>query len=503
MALVACGGSDDDPTPATGGSGGNAGAAGTAGGAQGGAAGDAGSAGTAGTAGGGGSAGGATNIDCASAAPLKLNTKSVGYLFPKGTKLAYSVELKAGQFVVIDTASTSLLTDYNDQSPENYIDTALTVYDATNNQLAFDDDSVPRGGNPDSEMFYHSPIDQTVCIVVEDLYSLMGVPPNSYAKTKERAKFELLVSDLNPETVTLDTGANDDAAGAQPMLLTDASGTDYTAALAWVGGVLNPDTDVDVYSFKMPAGTKNLSFSTMPKGLGNPKEAISGFGSTILPGTISFSDPQGNVFARVDPSKYAFTGGSSYFDISVPVAENTDVLMWVKRPAGVALGANDFYFIKQMMSDATNDAELEPNDTLATANLTCAAGGTCTFPNRGTDPVQSYYLMGFIDPETDVDYIEFDGLAGDVVALACSAVRNGSGLIGATFSLRDSTDTDLQTETETADQDLLWSNVTEAEPSMPAPSLPANGKYYLRVSATGQSTEVSGNYYICGLHIQP
>jgi hypothetical protein len=497
--FASCGSSSDE-TPATG-TGGSAGKAGNAG--------HAGTAGTttdggAGTAGGGGAAGGdgggATNIDCASAEALTLNKAATGYLWPKGGKRAYSVELKADQWIVMDTVANP-----NDATTQ-YIDTVLVLYDEENNQIAFDDDSVPRV-SMDSELFYHAPKDQKICIIVDEFSAVTGKAHTSYPATEAKAKFTLTVSDLDPAKFTVDTGDNNAAPG---QALTVIESSTPPTSFAYVGGMLNPDTDVDVYSFKMPTGTKNFEMSVMPFGKGLPQNAITGFGGTVTPNALEITDSTGKIFARINPEKFPFVGGDPSFQIMVPIAEETDVLMWVKRPAGV-VGANDFYVIKAAMSDTTNDPEKEvaggnTNNTLATAELGCDTppeGGTCVFPNHGdtTSTTRSYFIMGHIDPAADVDYIGFEASAGDSLALSCSSVRSGSGLIGPTFSWRDSADAEMQSETETEDADMMWSDNAEAEPSNPAVTMATAGWYYLKVSANGQDPNVTGNYYICGVHI--
>jgi hypothetical protein len=109
--------------------------------------------------------------------------------------------------------------------------------------------------------------------------------------------------------------------------------------------------------------------------------------------------------------------------------------------------------------------------------------------------------MGHINPATDVDYIKFESVANATFNLACSSIRAGAGLIGTTYSLRDAGDVELQKDVETADKDVLWSDSPDANATMPAVKLATAGAYYLKVSATGQDPEVTGNYYICGLHM--
>ena len=57
----------------------------------------------------------------------------------------------------------------------------------------------------------------------------------------------------------------------------------------------------------------------------------------------------------------------------------------------------------------------------------------------------------------------------------------------------------LQEETETATADLAWADSPGA--SKPSVSAGATGTYYLTLSATSVSTEVTDRHYICGIQV--
>jgi len=113
-----------------------------------------------------------------------------------------------------------------------------------------------------------------------------------------------------------------------------------------------------------------------------------------------------------------------------------------------------------------------------------------TFSNNRTD------FLGYLDSPTDVDNFFFVGEAGVEMILVCKARRTGSGLEGATFTLSDATGTELQTETETDDEDVMW---YDDYGSMDSIVFPTTGAYYLEVSATGQSATVISDFDYCML----
>ena len=175
------------------------------------------------------------------------------------------------------------------------------------------------------------------------------------------------------------------------------------------------------------------------------------------------------------------------------MAPGTEAAVAVHRASGSSAGDNDFYFIKQQNYDQDNQAEEEgpeggANDTAAGAEALAIEDG------RG-------YLLGFVSPSGDVDYWSFPADAGDDLTLVCGALRDGSGLEGATFTLRDTSDALVQTEVETATADVRWSDSPYTENSMPAVSIESSGFYYLEVSAEGQSDTVSSDFYRCGLYL--
>jgi len=167
---------------------------------------------------------------------------------------------------------------------------------------------------------------------------------------------------------------------------------------------------------------------------------------------------------------------------------------------GWTADANDFYatIVTASTTDNTREAETiatdggvaDPNDEISDAEA-------LTFQTVTSG--QGAYLLGFIDPTSDVDTFSFTATAGETIDLACGALRSGSGLTGATFTVlaADGT-TVVQTETETATADIAWGDYTGASKAGIAVS--ADATYYLQVSATGQKADVTSTFYRCGIY---
>lgn len=147
------------------------------------------------------------------------------------------------------------------------------------------------------------------------------------------------------------------------------------------------------------------------------------------------------------------------------------------------------------------------NDSIATAEAAFEYVPTTPDPTR-----KDYLIVGHLSPATDVDIFKFEGIDADNTNMECYARRNGSGLQAVTFSILGPGDPDagtdggtppeVQSETETDAANVIWSDYPYPTPSKP-PTASAAGTWYLKVSATGQDTDVAGNYYFCSLYIIP
>jgi hypothetical protein len=485
---------------ATGGTGGTGGATGGTGGATGGtggATGDTGGA-TGGTGGatGGTGGGGDDDNDCDHATDLSSTGTGTGAIDPVDEADFYSFPFAAGDWVIVratvDESSLPVGETLDDQPYEDVLDTAVTIYDEAGTQVATMDDAYPRF-TTNSELIWRVPADGTYCIKVEDWASWAG---ESRDPAATGAYFDYEIGLYTPSE-TIDAEPNNDETEPQAQTYTELTddqdqgiGIFYSANY----GTLDTDADVDVYQFTMPAGTVQLSTEDFTTPIGPGDAGVNGNGSTLELGMVSISDTAGSIIAQLDGSK-----GSN--QMSVPLEAGTDYLMWVTRNAGTTVGANDFYNLVNYAWDEDNPREVE---TTTGANDTAATAEAITLTTSTTNlQMDSGYVLGFIDGAgTDVDYFSFTAEAGDTVSLGCGALRGGSGLVGATFAVNDSADTEMQTETETDTEDIYWSDTTYGFETMPAVAITTAGTYYFVVSAASQNPNVSSNFYRCGIHVE-
>lgn len=413
----------------------------------------------------------ATPQGCEAPDTLSTETNSAGGTFYRGSGTIdpagdidyYTFDVSAGDWV-------GLIVSANPDGDPGLLDSVITLYDETGaTQLAGNDDSVT-SGSVDSELYYHSTEDQTLCVSITD-YSDEGDSAFTYDLAVLPIDFDLY------DEFNEDTEPNDDTAAAQTLTTTDA-GTDQV--FTRVAGILDSDTDADVYQFDTPANTAAATWSFTPSD-------TDGYGSTSSTGIVRIYDSdETTVLAELDQQ----AGSSGFF---LPLAPTTTYYVEVNAPAGGALGSNPFYVQNLVTSTTINPQEMDDtaNNDAATAEVATPIAG---------NGIVSHYIGGTLSGASDTDWWSFDATAGDSIALACSSWRIGSGVRDATVSVfEDPMGSALQTETENEAEDLLWSDTTTATMS-PVP-VSTTATHYFRIEASTFDATVTGRYYSCGIHV--
>jgi hypothetical protein len=453
-----------------------------------------------GGAGGGGGAGGnsadaGAGTSCANAIPITLpmdfNNPPTGAITTAGQVLWYKFDAAANDFLVIFTQTPGP----NDSA--GMLDTAVTLWDSTGaTRIASDDDAFPRA-SMDSELFHRVKTATTYCLSVEDWSSWSGT--GAVAPTPPDTTFTLFIGTLDPNAATnnFDVEPNDDAGVAQTTKMKSYTLTDGGAfgGYGFVYGGLDTASDVDVFRFTAPVNTK-WTVTVPPTGPTPVDPSVNSYGSTTARFGVKVTNLAGTVLSALN---FASPADDKVLSIEVPVVGGQDYLLWMQRPAGGTLGANDFY-VSPFDFNVENKPELETtagsNDTIATAEVPVMRTSTTN------SKVKIINLMGYLTPAaTDVDYFSFPATAGDKLELFCYAVRTGSGLLSPTFAIFPATGAALQTETETANADVAWwtDATTGNTGSKSDVAIGTTGNYYLKVSATGQDSTNTGNYYRCDL----
>lgn len=407
---------------------------------------------------------------CADAVAMTGGTNSLGgtlytasgTIDASGDTDFLSVPIRAGEWIELRAQADPV---------GSRLDTEITLFDANGStQLAYNDDSVTEGGLG-STFQYLPETTGTACIAVADFqgaaagldYQLLVLPVDF-----------ALYDDFN-----LDTEPNDGTADAQTGLTAFGTGaTLFTNVL----GEFDPSGDVDVYQWDVPPGAVGgeVTFT--------PSFGSDGYGSTTEVGRVELYESDGTqVYARLDPRLGAD-------GIVAPLSPSTTYFVAIHPPASGASGTNPFYVAPLSTTETEN--EQETDDVANDASTSAETPSPLTSGSQA-----SYFVAGALPSPGDTDWWQVSADAGDAIALFCASWRIGSGVRDATFSVYDDpASAALQSEQEVEDDDVAWSDgVTGA--SMPAVTASQSGPHYLRVDGTTYDAEVSGAFYLCGVHV--
>lgn len=375
----------------------------------------------------------------------------------------FSFEGTAGQWVAIFTTTP------DPAMPDDpHADTVITLYGPDRMQLAENDDAQPRAGT-DSEIILRLPATGTYYYRVQEFSTwmpdmVMTGPQGGPAFTYETGVIEM--RNEQPRIV-IDAEPGNDAASAVPL--------EFVMAATFVMGRFDSATDVDVFSFtstSLPTRPEPLYIAVMPAG-------PMGYGATRTAGRVWITEDAGSTIVARG------TVGEDVIVISPGLGSGPHHL-WVEAPSGAA-GTNDHYVIKAIFGTTENSPEEEEttNGALATAEaitMNAIEGGTG----------ENGFVLAHLGT-ADVDYFSFDVMAGRTVSVACGSRTAGSGVIGLTAELRDSTDAVLATATETDAMNAFIDSF----------AVSGAGTYYLRITKTSQDPEVTGDWVRCGVTAAP
>jgi hypothetical protein len=390
------------------------------------------------------------NDSFATATPLELGAPESGVINPAGDRDYYSFEGTAGQWIQI-------FTEANPDDDPALVDTVITLYDSSMRQIAENDDSVPRV-NTDSELTVRLPSTGRYYVLVQEYSTWAG----ETAEGGRTFEYDLTVGQLNEseDAVNVDAEAGDDAASAQALTFFSGMGG---GTFSLIAGTLDAG-DVDVYSFSMPAGGGSYSVNVMPSG-------STGNGSTATLASAWITSADGSeIIARITPT--AMRG-----ELAPALAEG-DYLLWVSQ--GGAAGANDFYVLKAFGGGDN------PPEAMEAANDVPATAETLTL-----NAERSGFVLARLT-EGDVDHFSFTTMGAERVSVACGSASLGSGVQGLSAALVN----------QAGDTVITTMNEGPMGVLINAQAVPTAGTYLLRLTSTGQSPEVTGNWVRCGVHLR-
>jgi hypothetical protein len=426
---------------------------------------------------GGGEGGSDGNDDFATAEKLTVGASIDAYLEPAGDQDFYVFQGTKGQALSLSIKAQEIPFD------AHTIDSVLTLYDATKQRIAENDDPTPHTSD-DAHIFTVLPADGTYYVRVTECWSwAMDGIGCATPKHKLSTAYTLRATDLVYVTAgnVADVEKGNDSSAAVPVTYAaaDAKGGRPPSV---VHGSFEAFDDVDVFSFDfppdlvdVPAGSRLLASEWILHG------GPSGDGSTSPVGKVYLTtqaDPTKRL-GQIDGSDFGSQGARLW----PPIDGAGKYFLFLEHPLA-PFYSNDFYFDLHgaVSSRALEQKEIE-NDTMATAEaLTAADDG-------------SYYIEGDLgNAGLDVDHFSFDvtAQAGKMVTAYCVSGRAGSGLQSFEVDLLDATSkSKLAVIIETAQSDATTDTV-------PVPA--GATKLVLRLSASGQDPVITGAYYRCGVH---
>ncbi len=365
----------------------------------------------------------------------------------------YSFTAEAGQWVAMGTEA-------NRNDDPTKIDTVITLYDADGNQVAENDDAYPRQ-NTDSELITRLMATGTYYVEVQEFTSWQ----NETNEGDPSYTYRLFVNVLATEDIGRNAIYGEESDSSTALDSVKVNGN-------WQASLILSDladaNDVDKYSFTVDDEEKvHFSAQLMPLG-------TDGYGSTAT-GTRMWLTPADSPETIV--SRVAHVGKTD--KVSPGGLALGDYHLWVQH-SGDAVGANDFYVIKFGLSgDNPPETEDETNGTLDTAEALVASDD---------NGVTRYFVLANMDAG-DVDYFSFDLAQGNSISIACGSASSGSGVEGFRAELRGGDDNVIAGADE--NDEGLYIRQIDGQPA---------GTYYLRLSSTGVSSEVTGRWARCGVH---
>lgn len=384
------------------------------------------------------------------------NYQKSGVINPAGDLDYYKFDAAAGDWVFI-------FTDANAECDGTNMDTVVTLYDSSHNQVAWND-------NPsqtcDSSLTYHVPTAGTYYVMVEDYSHYISTNEADWnggpTFTYKLYIMKLLAGD---DGVVADTEPNNDIAAANSFTLpTDA----YWNLIGTPSGA----SDVDVFKFTLAAPTSVwLTFD--PWG-------VDGSGSTSSLGLTYLTDGAGTtVIGRFDG-----TAGPGAHELSPPLLAAGDYALWVKPPT-TALGANPFY--SAMIIGFTEDNPPEAEAATATGANDTRANAELLSPTDG----RAYILLHL--PDGDTDWLKMPVTQGNQFAVNCGSATSGSGVQGLTVNVENEAGTAVGSCTENFDDETIGCGMGWETDI----NVPATGFYYLKFTKTGQVADVAANFVRC------
>ncbi|HVY44518.1 MAG TPA: pre-peptidase C-terminal domain-containing protein, partial [Minicystis sp.] len=372
----------------------------------------------------GGSGGSGQGHSFDTALPIMVNdmNPTMGMLpDPTTSQDFYKFTGTKGEKVAVSTTAKPSTNGFD----PTYLDLVVTLYDASKQQIARQDDPWPRFSN-DPQLFTYLPADGDYYVEVQECNAVFGTMNCSSASMITNYDYTVQVFDFGATAQNTVTdgkdetpGAHtdDDPANANVLKYVKSSGK---YELTFLDGTFVDGTDVDVYAFTTPSDPTvdmgqraNADFWIAPSG----KDDDGATSPVGLAWVVDSADPT-TILAQLDASKYGDndnpTNGAA--DLGLPVQEAHQYFLFVQHPASSA-GSNDFYVVEHFVG-GVNPVETEPNDPMMPEPL--------MMPQMNGDGSNSYFIEGDVAPG-DTDGFAIPKGSMTKVSAFCAGARIGSG----------------------------------------------------------------------------
>jgi hypothetical protein len=420
------------------------------------------------------------SCDRAIAVAIDDTMGATGALNPVGSDYDY--------FKFTGTAGQALLilTDAKpDADPfvDGYADTVLTIFDANGEQIAENDDRIPRN-TQDSEVITVLPDDGEYCIRVGDFClweeEQSGTNPCPGGMQDVSVSDEFRVFVLN-----IDFGEPSNISEMEAVVEYEPNpnGNYYGSVIQ---GTFDSGTDNDAYDFTAPNDVMidpdqrhQVFFDVYPVG-------PTGNGSSAPTGNVWVEDAAvpGVRLAQIDATTIDPTFGMT---LEMPYVQNNAYKVFAEIESGATPGDNPFYVLFHGLG-GSNPPETQDvtNDIFPGEPVTI---------NTASSGAPVYWFSGDIGVAgVDVDHFDLDisGIATNLnVFGGCTAQRIGSGLREMSYSLLKGSDEGLiATITEDPDMDTDFGDM-----GLPYPT--GEDNIVMKVEAVSQDPQVLGKHYRC------
>lgn len=388
-----------------------------------------------------------------------------------------------GDIVIIQTDAKPSADEFD----TTYLDLVLTLVDDKDNQIAQNDDPPIRFTN-DSQIWTVLPSTGTFYLRVEECSKVFGTavcsPADQITTFDFAVGYTVVAKDPteNPDFTFEGTAANDTAATAQvSTYATNPNGGYYATRIV---GDFSSATDVDVYSFDVPADYADPATTTdYPTATFMPiMWGTEGWGSTAPLGSLKLVD-SADLTHSVALLDLANAGDPAGLDIAAPITLGHKYYLFVQRPAGATAGANDFYMVW------TYDGRGNPLEQNETGN-NAAAGAEALTDAMNPAFLAQYFVEGKLDTG-DIDHFKFVVPTGaKSLAVSCGAQRSGSGVRGLTWTV---VGVNGATATEAVGTDAFKNGIDVS-------GVAANTELTIRIdSAMAPDANVTSRFYRCGI----